>query len=67
MFKRAKYILKVFKLKTYIFYKMPRKAAKKTEKKEKPPPKKRGRKPKIKTNVEKPPPKKEVENQKEAK
>lgn len=37
---------------------MPRKAAKNTEKKEKPPPKKRGRKPKIKTNVEKPPPKK---------
>ena len=37
---------------------MPRKSTKKTNPKEKPPPKKRGRKPKPKTNIEKPPPKK---------
>ncbi len=37
---------------------MPRKPSKKNIPKEKPPPKKRGRKPKPKTNVEKPPPKK---------
>ena len=37
---------------------MPRKSTKKTNPKEKPPPKKRGRKPKPKTNIEKPHPKK---------
>ena len=55
MFKRIKDILKVFKLIILVFvYSMP----KIKKPKVKGPPKKRGRKPKPKSNVPKPPPKK---------